>query len=279
MSLADVPPRVGKVVIIGINPSPVSVAAGHYYQGTLGKRLWSRLVAIGLLDRTGSRWEDERWQAAGHGLTDIVKRPTASAREVARSEMVTGADLLRAKLVAWKPSLILFPFLAAAEAVLGSKPPPGPGPLVEGIPTFRLAGPYAPAAEVDNNGQHLAKILGLRGEAGEPNMWSSDGSPMAATSAIAGSSDIVSQPITSADRDAGRIRFPRAAKPYFPATRSMVTVVLRGIRLEARYDPRTGPDRERSGVLGLGTRALAGITESERLQVSVRPTDGLVSLD
>jgi len=32
-----------RAVIVGINPSTVSVEAGHYYQGTLGKLLWKRL--------------------------------------------------------------------------------------------------------------------------------------------------------------------------------------------------------------------------------------------
>jgi double-stranded uracil-DNA glycosylase len=58
LTLADVPPAEGGIVLIGINPAPVSVAAGHYYQGTLGKRLWSRLEAIELLGSAGSPWED-----------------------------------------------------------------------------------------------------------------------------------------------------------------------------------------------------------------------------
>jgi hypothetical protein len=30
-------------VVVGINPSPVSVAAGHYYQGQIGQRFFKRL--------------------------------------------------------------------------------------------------------------------------------------------------------------------------------------------------------------------------------------------
>jgi hypothetical protein len=73
-----------------------------------------------------------------------------------------GGELLRAKLTTWRPGLILFPFLASAEAVLGEKPTPGSGPAVDGIPTFRLAGPYASTADVDDNGRQLSELFGLR---------------------------------------------------------------------------------------------------------------------
>ncbi len=57
-----------------------------------------------------------------------------------------------------------------------------------------------------------------------------------------------SQRVTLTDIRAGRIRLPREAKRYFPAERDDVQVVLRGVQLDARYDPRTGPDKERSAV-------------------------------
>jgi TDG/mug DNA glycosylase family protein len=36
-------------VCVGITPSPVSVAAGHYYQGRVGQRFFDRLRQVGLL--------------------------------------------------------------------------------------------------------------------------------------------------------------------------------------------------------------------------------------
>jgi len=30
-----------RIVCVGINPAPVSVAAGHYYQGRLGQGFWT----------------------------------------------------------------------------------------------------------------------------------------------------------------------------------------------------------------------------------------------
>src|SRR5712691_1489057 len=42
-TLPDIPPKPGGILLVGINPAPVSVAAGHYYQGRIGQRLWRRL--------------------------------------------------------------------------------------------------------------------------------------------------------------------------------------------------------------------------------------------
>jgi TDG/mug DNA glycosylase family protein len=276
LTLADVPPVENGIILNGINPSPVSVEVGHYYQGTLGKRLWSRLAAVGLLERSGSAWEDERWQAAGNGLSDVVKRPTAAASSVSDDEMTAGAEALRAKLVDWKPGLILFPFLASAAAVLGSPPSVGRGPAVDGIPTFRMEGPYASSSKVEHNVRELGELLVrmLNGTAAEEPTSRPEVPPAAPTTA-----EVLSQPVTAADKTAGRIRFPRHAKGVFPSSRSTVTFVLRGIRQQGHYDPRSGPDRERSAVLSVGRQALLRVSDSERLRVTVRATDGLVSLD
>jgi hypothetical protein len=66
-----------------------------------------------------------------------------------------------------------------------------------------------------------------------------------------------SQRMTDSDIGAGRIRFPSSAKQAFPGDRGTIHVELRGLRLTARWDPRYGPDRERSGVLNVGREALA----------------------
>jgi hypothetical protein len=87
-----------------------------------------------------------------------------------------------------------------------------------------------------------------------------------------------SQRVTSADLRAGQVRFPRAAKRYFPDVRSEIRVELRGIRLEARYDPRTGPDRERSAVLRVGRANLERLVRPGDV-LAVAIADGIVRLD
>ena len=44
MTLADLPPLRDRLLFVGLNPSPESVAAGHYLQGRLGRTFWRRLM-------------------------------------------------------------------------------------------------------------------------------------------------------------------------------------------------------------------------------------------
>src|SRR6266511_1148251 len=151
VTLADVKPVERGILLVGVNPAPRSVAAGHYYQGQIGKRLWARLQRVGLLTEPvipGA--EDEAFGRAGNGLTDVVKRPTLSAAEVSIEELDAGTTLLRAKVRAWKPGLVLFAFKAAASAALGTAElRPGFGPDLEGVPTLLLTGPYAGATDAE----------------------------------------------------------------------------------------------------------------------------------
>lgn len=92
------------------------------------------------------------------------------------------------------------------------------------------------------------------------------------------SPSLATQPVTGPDLAAGRIRIPGATKSVLPDTPGVIRLVLRGREMEARWDPRNGPDRKRSGVLGIGRgRLVEAVTPGERLAVSVRP-DGRVDL-
>jgi hypothetical protein len=69
----------------------------------------------------------------------------------------------------------------------------------------------------------------------------------------------VSQKVTAKDLGAGRIRFPRSSKRLFPSERAYVDVDVRGCSFTAiGWDPRDGPDRERSGVLSFGIGNVSG---------------------
>jgi len=88
-----------------------------------------------------------------------------------------------------------------------------------------------------------------------------------------------SQRVTARDLAAGQVRFPRASERLFPTERGHVDVVLRGHGLRARWDPRVGPDKERSGLLAFGRSKLDGLVDvDEVLTVHVR-SDGRVVLE
>jgi TDG/mug DNA glycosylase family protein len=247
-TLPDRSPREGGVLLVGINPAPISVAAGHYYQGRLGRRLWRRLERVGLLHDPEPGAEDEAFVAAGNGLTDLVKRPTASADLLSTAELRAGVDALRDKIKRWQPGLVLFAFKAPAAELLGDVVP-GQCGEIEGVPAFLLSSPYAAGgvtARIDGDLQTFLGTANARADDSEPT-----------------------QPVTGADIRAGQIRLPRGAKRFFPTAKGELEVVLRGTRLEVTYDPRLGPDRERSGVLRVGRHELAGaVAEGEVLTVT-----------
>lgn len=87
-----------------------------------------------------------------------------------------------------------------------------------------------------------------------------------------------SQRVTKVDLANGRIRLPHEAKVLFPADKSDVSIVLRGQPMKVRYDPRMGPDQERSAVLGIGRGVLPTlVAENEVLQLRAL-ADGTVEL-
>jgi len=79
-------------IFVGLNPSPVSVNAGHYYQGRLGLRFWRRLQDYGLTTELPRGREDEVAFEQGYGFTDLVRRPTARARDLAPEEVSASVE-------------------------------------------------------------------------------------------------------------------------------------------------------------------------------------------
>lgn len=79
-----------------------------------------------------------------------------------------------------------------------------------------------------------------------------------------------SQVVTATDIAAGRIRLPKPAKALFPPRKGKVVIALRGRSMTVAYDPRLGPDRERSAVLHIGRARLESLSKpGDRLFLSV----------
>lgn len=146
-TLRDLWPTEPRAVIIGINPAPISVEAGHYYQGSLGQGLFRRLRAAGLLRNSLNGYEDDQALAAGIGFTDVVKRPTSSAGQIGRDELLAGKRLLEEKLEARKVPLVIFAYKKSATTLLGQFP--GNGFLEPeafgGADVFVMPAPYESA--------------------------------------------------------------------------------------------------------------------------------------
>jgi double-stranded uracil-DNA glycosylase len=133
-----------RAVCVGINPSPVSVAAGHYYQGPVGRRFWQRLQQAGVIETVGSGREDDAAFLSGIGFTDIVKRPTPRADAISAAELAYGGRLLEERLRRYRPALLIFTFKKTATVLFGRFDGHGHRPEFElgGTKVFVMPGPY-----------------------------------------------------------------------------------------------------------------------------------------
>ena len=162
-TLADLPPLRDRLLFVGLNPSPVSVEAGHYFQGRLGRTFWRRLITAQILPPgTDIDTADDALLAAGHGVTDLLKRP--SPRDDATDAILrAGVGPLWHKVSIWRPAAVVFVWKRAAEISAGRKlsEPWGQlhGVALSGRPCFLMPGPYAPTQEVDA-GLNLIRNLG-----------------------------------------------------------------------------------------------------------------------
>jgi TDG/mug DNA glycosylase family protein len=132
-----------KAVVVGINPAPVSVAAGHYWQGKTGKTLWRRLQRVGLMPKKWSGFEDDAAFKVGLGFTDVVKRSTTRADEVSPDELAEGRRILESKLLNANVPLLIFVFKAAAKTLFGRLDGCGfVDRRLGGAEVFVMPGPY-----------------------------------------------------------------------------------------------------------------------------------------
>jgi TDG/mug DNA glycosylase family protein len=148
-----------RAVSVGINPSPVSVAAGHYYQGRVGQRFFGRLRQAGVLAVSCDGYEDDVAYAAGIGFTDIIKRPTANAKGLPTPEFEHGKAQLRAKLEVHRPTLVIFTFKRTAEVLFGRFAGNGfmPALRLGHSEVFVMPGPYEAAATTATTMRSLAE--------------------------------------------------------------------------------------------------------------------------
>jgi TDG/mug DNA glycosylase family protein len=152
-TLADLPPLRDRLLFVGLNPSPVSVQAGHYFQGRLGRAFWGRLMVAEILPAdTPIETADDTLTALGHGLTDLYKIP--SARDVASdAELRAGVGPLWQKVAIWRPAAVVFVWKRVAE-IVAARPLAEPwgqldGVALSGRPCFLMPAPYAPREQVD----------------------------------------------------------------------------------------------------------------------------------
>jgi len=161
-TLADLPPLRDRLLFVGLNPSPVSVTAGHYHQGRLGRSFWGRLMTAGVIPAaTSVEAADDALLAAGHGITDLLKIPTARD-EATDASLTAGVGPLWQKIAIWRPAAVVFIYKRAAAIAAGRELRETwgalPGVALAGRPCFLMPAPYASTEEVDEGLNFLRNL-------------------------------------------------------------------------------------------------------------------------
>ncbi|CAN5474735.1 G/U mismatch-specific DNA glycosylase [soil metagenome] len=94
-----------RVLFSGINPGLYSAATGHHFARP-GNRFWPALFAGGFTDRLLSPWEEPELLSLRIGITNIVKRTTATADQLDREELIRGGRQLTARVRRHKPAVL-----------------------------------------------------------------------------------------------------------------------------------------------------------------------------
>jgi double-stranded uracil-DNA glycosylase len=115
MTLPDLLTEALDVVFVGINPSVYSAERGHYF-ARASNRFWpcvSRsILSLSARDALGveklAPEHDGDLLNHGIGFTDLVKRPTPKASDLATSELAAGVEQLLKKIERYRPRVACF---------------------------------------------------------------------------------------------------------------------------------------------------------------------------
>src|SRR5436309_9319176 len=107
-----------RVLFCGINPSLYSAAVGHHFARP-GNRFWPTLHAAGFTERLLSPFEDATLLDRGYGLTNLVRRATATADVLTGEELAAGGRRLVRLVRRYRPATVAFLRVTAYRAAFG----------------------------------------------------------------------------------------------------------------------------------------------------------------
>lgn len=93
------------VLFCGINPGLYSGAVGHHFARP-GNRFWPALNAGGFTRELRSPFDERELLKDGYGITNFVKRTTATAAELSAEELVEGGKRLVKKIQRYRPRCV-----------------------------------------------------------------------------------------------------------------------------------------------------------------------------
>lgn len=108
-----------KILFCGINPGLYSAAVGHNFARP-GNRFWPTMFKAGFTGRLLSPYEERKLLEYGYGITNIVKRATASADELSKEELIEGAKKLKSRVRRYAPEYLAVVGLTAYRTAFKS---------------------------------------------------------------------------------------------------------------------------------------------------------------
>lgn len=109
-----------RVLFCGINPGLYSGATGHHFARP-GNRFWPTLHRAGFTPRLLHPSEERELLTYGYGITNLVRRATATADELAADELVSGQRRLRSKVRRYQPQVVAILGVGAYRTAFGQK--------------------------------------------------------------------------------------------------------------------------------------------------------------
>lgn len=94
-----------RILFCGINPGLYSGATGLHFARP-GNRFWPALHAAGFTSRILAPWENQELLEAGYGITNLVRRTTATAAELTDEEFRAGRRTLVRKVRKYSPQWV-----------------------------------------------------------------------------------------------------------------------------------------------------------------------------
>ncbi len=104
-TVPDVIARGLKILFCGINPGLYTAATGYHFARP-GNRFWPALYAGGFTDRLLAPFEELELLKSGYGITNVIKRATATAAELSPPEFIEGGKRLEAKVRRYRPQFL-----------------------------------------------------------------------------------------------------------------------------------------------------------------------------
>ncbi len=107
-TLADIIREELALLFVGYNPSLPAIRRRQYY-GNPANAFWKELHACGLVPEfLGTPGDDVRVLEYGIGITDVVKRPSATSKAIAKAEYLGGFVRLADLVARYRPRIVCF---------------------------------------------------------------------------------------------------------------------------------------------------------------------------